>query len=48
MTAPGSGPPLGAVLPARNTSPAAWGARRSLPWCWDRYRLADPKQVYVR
>jgi glycosyltransferase involved in cell wall biosynthesis len=27
----------------------AWGARRTLLWCWDRrYRPADPKQVHVR
>ncbi|MFF5020068.1 glycosyltransferase [Streptomyces sp. NPDC001165] len=27
----------------------AWGARRTLLWCWERrYRPADPKQVHVR
>ncbi|MEU6666090.1 glycosyltransferase family 2 protein [Streptomyces sp. NPDC046727] len=27
----------------------AWGARRTLLWCWDRrYRPADPRQVHVR
>ncbi|MFE6667281.1 glycosyltransferase family 2 protein [Streptomyces sp. NPDC057697] len=27
----------------------AWGARRTLLWCWDRrYCPADPKQVHVR
>ncbi|MVO88824.1 glycosyltransferase [Streptomyces sp. p1417] len=27
----------------------AWGARRTLLWCWDRrYRPADPKQVHIR
>ncbi|MGD9485408.1 glycosyltransferase [Streptomyces sp. TRM70308] len=27
----------------------AWGARRTLLWCWDRrYRPADPREVHVR
>ncbi|UNO38389.1 glycosyltransferase [Streptomyces sp. MST-110588] len=27
----------------------AWGARRTLLWCWDRrYRPADPRKVHVR